>query len=345
MPASTKDRLATWHSGFCGLRLPAESHARCSGGYGALTCACACHATTPDLVEAQAEPAPVTGSLDPLDVGGSLVEMPDLEQGSEAWHDQRRGLVTASVVGKLVSVRALTGIDYDCPECGVTAGLPCVGKVKRDGVYPSIKTLHQGRTETARESDGPPVLDVATGDDARGLTALLVAERITGYTDPTYVSDDMLRGVQDEPLAIDVYSEHFAPVTTSGFMVRTTDQGLRIGYSPDGLVGTDGLVEVKSRRQKKQLTTILDDEVPAENMAQLQCGLLVSGRAWIDYISYCGGMPLYRKRVTPDPRWFDVILAAVEAFEKNAADMVAAYQTATAGLPLTERALDFEMVI
>jgi hypothetical protein len=46
-------------------------------------------------------------------------------------------------------------------------------------------------------------------------------------------------------------------------------------------------------------------------MAQLQCGLLVSGRKWIDYVSYCGGMPLYVKRVEPDERWFDAIVEAV----------------------------------
>lgn len=223
----------------------------------------------------------------------SMTELPDLIQGTDEWHDQRRGLVTASVVGKLVTSRTL---------------MP------------------------------------ANNDESRGLTAMLVAERITGYTDPTYMSDDMLRGCEDEPRAVDVYSEHFAPVTTSGFMVRD-DWGYRIGYSPDGLVGGDGLIEVKSRRQKKHLQTILADEVPPENMAQLQCGLLVSGREWIDYVSYCGGMPLYRKRVEPSAAWFDGIVKAVEAFEDNAAQMVAAYDQATAGLPPTERVMEMEMTL
>jgi hypothetical protein len=223
----------------------------------------------------------------------TLIELPNLIQGSEEWHDQRRGMVTASVVGQLITAK-------------------------------TIKP--------------------ANNDDSRGLTALLVAERITGYTDPTYMSDDMLRGVEDEPRAVETYSEHFAPVATSGFMLRD-DWGFRIGYSPDGLVGDDGLIEVKSRRQKKHLQTVLADEVPPENMAQLQCGLLVSGRKWIDYISYCGGMPLYVKRVEPDERWFEAIVAAVAAFEDTAAQMVAAYHTATEGLPPTERAIDLEMVI
>lgn len=217
----------------------------------------------------------------------------DLVQGSDEWHAQRRGMVTASAVGQLIT------------------------------------------TTTIKP---------ASNDTSRSLAALLVAERITGYTEPTYVSDDMLRGVEDEPRAVAKYSEHYAPVTTAGFMVRD-DWGFKIGYSPDGLVGDVGLVEVKSRRQKTQLTTVLSGEVPARDMAQLQCGLLVSGRKWIDYISYSGGMPLWTKRITPDPRWFEAIVSAVEAFEESAAQMTAAYHTATEGLPATERTTELEMVI
>lgn len=213
-----------------------------------------------------------------------LHELPDLIQGSDAWHDQRRGIVTASVVGRL---------------------LTSTGKV-------------------------------AQNDYSRALTASLVAERITGYTEPTFMNDDMARGVDDEPIARDIYSEHYAKATETGFMVEDK-WDFRIGYSPDGLVGDDGLIEIKSRRQKKQLQTILADEVPPENMAQIQCGLLVSGRKWLDYVSYCGGMPMYVKRVEPDPMWFEAILVAVETFERNAEVMVEDYLEATEGLALTER--------
>ena len=223
----------------------------------------------------------------------TLTVLDDLLQGSEEWHDQRRGIVTASVVGKLITARTVA---------------------------------------------------VAKNDDSRGLTAMLVAERITGHTDPIYVSDDMLRGHEDEPRAVEVYSEHYAPVTTTGFMVRT-EPTWKLGYSPDGLVGDSGLIEVKSRRQKKQLTTILTDEVPVENMAQLQAGLLVSGREWCDYVSYCGGMPMYVKRVYPDQRWHDAILAAVSAFEETAAEMVARYEAATVDLPKTERVVEMDMIL
>jgi len=275
-----------------------------------------------------------------------LTIMRNVEQGTEDWHNQRRGMVTASVVGRLISVGYLGADGYDCPECGAQSGLPCLSKVKKAGESGApIRTFHGARTEvaTGNRTDAAQVFAPATGDDARGLTLLLAAERITGHTDPTYMSDDMWRGQEDEPIAREVYSQHFAPVSTVGFMVRT-GPGFTIGYSPDGLIGDDGLIEIKSRRQKKQLATILDGQIPAENMAQMQCGLLVSGRAWCDYVSYCGGMRLWVQRVTPDPRWFAAITAAAQAFEEAAIEMAATYQEATQGMPDTERP-DLEMSI
>lgn len=181
----------------------------------------------------------------------------------------------------------------------------------------------------------------ANNDTSRALTASLVAERITGYTEPTHTSADMERGTLDEPYAREVYSEHYAEATEVGFMVREFD-GIRLGYSPDGLVGDDGLIEIKSRRQKIQLKTILEDTVPLENMAQIQCGLLVSGRDWCDYVSYCGGMPLYVKRVYPDIRWFVAIKDAVKQFEAAAAQMIETYALHTMDSPATDRINHYE---
>ena len=215
----------------------------------------------------------------------SLKVYEDLEQGSPEWLAARCGIVTASVVGQLIT---------------------------------------------------PKTIKPAVNDYSRGLTATLVAERITGHVEPMQVSGPMLRGQLDEPYARDAYSEHHAPAVEVGFLVK--DFGAyKLGYSPDGLVGADGLIEIKSRAQKKHLQTILANEVPLENMAQIQTGLLVSGRDWLDYVSFCSGMPLWAKRVEPDERWFDAITDAVLSFEANAAAMIATYNAATENLPPTER--------
>lgn len=179
-------------------------------------------------------------------------------------------------------------------------------------------------------------LKAADNLTSRGLTATLVAERITGHVEPMAQTRDMERGVLDEPYARDEYSKRHAPASELGFMVREFD-GFKIGYSPDGLVGDDGLIEIKSRKQRIQLGTFLDDEVPAENLAQIQTGLLVSGRDWLDYVSYTGGMPLYVKRVYPDQQWHDAIIAAVAQLEQNAEQMIDRYMKATEGNQPVER--------
>ena len=256
----------------------------------------------------------------------------DLEQGSDEWLLARAGIVTASVMHHLITAGSPDALTIDCPNCGSPAGDPCMSLARK--VPAPIKTIHAERTAAA--SDLPLVYRVADGLMAQSLIRTLVAERITGYVEPMQTSKDMERGNLDEPYARDVYSERYAPATQLGFMVRDFGS-YSIGYSPDGLVGDDGLIEIKSRKQKIQLAAFLDDEVPAENMAQLQTGLLVSGRDWIDYMSYTGGMPPYIKRVYPDQKWFAAIIAALVQFEANAADMLDKYLAATEGNDPTER--------
>jgi len=77
----------------------------------------------------------------------------------------------------------------------------------------------------------PKTIKPATNDTSRSMAVHLVAERITGYTEPTFVSADMERGNFDEPFARDAYSENYALATEVGFMVRD-DWGYKIGYSP-----------------------------------------------------------------------------------------------------------------
>lgn len=189
-----------------------------------------------------------------------------------------------------------------------------------------------------------PTLKVASNDKERAHLFELLAQRITGYVEPQYVSDDMLRGQDDEIEACITYGKHYAPVDACGFI--TNDRwGFTIGYSPDGLVGEHGLVECKSRRQKYQIQTIVEDKIPDEYMIQLQTGLLVSERQWIDFISYSGGLPMFVKRVEPLPEYQEAIIEAAGAFEARLAEKLPVYEHARREMIPTERKIHEEMYI
>jgi predicted phage-related endonuclease len=192
-----------------------------------------------------------------------------------------------------------------------------------------------------------PTLKIAANDKQRAHLWELLAQRITGYVEPRYIGDDMMRGHDDEQRVRKIYAEHWAPVQEVGFVTRD-EWGFTIGYSPDGLVGDDGLIEIKSRRQKFQVETILADAAPDEFMIQMQTGLLVTGRAWCDFISYCGGLPMVVRRVLPDPKIQDAIIDAATAFEASLSEKLTAWRGRIAAdrrLIPTERVIEQEMYV
>ena len=195
-----------------------------------------------------------------------------------------------------------------------------------------------------------PTLKGASNDKEKGHLYELLAQRITRYVAPQYVSDDMLRGREDEFEALEEYRTAYAPVDVVGFV--TNDKwGFTIGYSPDGLVGDDGQIECKSRNQKYQVRTLIDyvsaDSIDPDFMIQAQTGLLVTERKWCDLVSYCGGLPMATVRVLPDEKIQAAIVDVAGAFEQRMADAKAKFDAvllSKARLIPTERKIHLEMI-
>lgn len=193
-----------------------------------------------------------------------------------------------------------------------------------------------------------PTGKVANNEKSRSHVWEIAAQRISQYVEPHYVSDDMLRGVEEEFYARQTYAERIAPVAETGFV--TNDRwGFTIGYSPDGLVGDDGLIECKSRRQRFQVQTIVENltggTIPDEYLLQCQTGLLVTEREWLDFISYSGGLPMAVVRVWPDDVVQGAIIEAAAAFEAKVADVIRIYHAASVDLIPTERRVEQEMYV
>lgn len=169
-----------------------------------------------------------------------------------------------------------------------------------------------------------PTLKVANNDKTRSHVFELSAQRISGYVEPSYISDDMLRGMEGEAIARQHYAAHYAPVQEVGF-VTNDELGFKIGFSPDGLVGDDGIIEIKGRRQKFQIQTLVSGVMPDDYLIQVQAGLFVTKRKWCDYISFSGGLPMAVVRVGPDPAVQAAIAEAATIAEGQIKDTVAAY--------------------
>jgi hypothetical protein len=181
-----------------------------------------------------------------------------------------------------------------------------------------------------------PTLRVAANDKVRKHLYELLAQRVSGFVERGFIADAMVRGWEDEAMARYVYSEKVAPVEEVGF-VTNDEWGFTLGYSPDGLVGDDGLIECKSRCQKHQVETIIAGCMPDDYLIQAQAGLLISGRKWLDFISYSGGLPMAISRVHPDEKVQAAIVEAATEFERTLAKKLEAYRAAIADMQAAGR--------
>jgi len=128
------------------------------------------------------------------------------------------------------------------------------------------------------------------GASRANYAAQLVAERLTGTVTESYTNAAMQWGKVHEAEAIDAYTFYRdLPVTRIGFVMHPSiDES---GASPDGLVGTDGLIECKCPLTNTHIETLLGSSVPAKYEAQMLWQMACTGRSWCDFVSYDPRMP------------------------------------------------------
>ena len=159
------------------------------------------------------------------------------------------------------------------------------------------------------------------------LLTLLAIERLTGQPVETYQNDAMRRGTELEAEARDAYS--FAQgiaVAEAGFIAHPEIPNC--GASPDGLIGADGLLEIKCpASMAKHLEALRTGAHAVEYRWQLQHQMLSTGRAWVDAVSYDPrfpqGLQLAIKRVERDESAIAELVVAIEAAEIEVQAIVA----------------------
>ncbi|EOZ1522176.1 TPA: YqaJ viral recombinase family protein [Enterobacter hormaechei] len=128
----------------------------------------------------------------------------------------------------------------------------------------------------------------AFGEPARRYALQLALEQIKGCkSEFGFSNDHMERGHEQETIARMLYEEmNFVDVDNGGFFDHET-----YGDSPDGLVGQDGLVEIKSVIAATHYSTLTRGSFDPAYRWQLVGHLDCSGRDWVDFISYCSDFP------------------------------------------------------
>jgi hypothetical protein len=101
------------------------------------------------------------------------------------------------------------------------------------------------------------------------------------------------------------------------------NSALRVGYSPDFLIGSNGAGEIKSKAPHLLIDWLFADKFPAEHVPQCQGGLWVSEREWIDIIGFYTRMPVFKKRAYRDELFIKRLAEEVELFNEELDTLVA----------------------
>ena len=148
----------------------------------------------------------------------------------------------------------------------------------------------------------------------------LVAERETQTVEESFVSADMERGTEMEPIARAAYEAHTGNfVTQTGFWLHPEIKWF--GASPDGLVGDDGLIEIKCPRTSTHLRYRSEGKVPTKYKRQMMCQILCTGRKWVDFVSFDNRVreskQLFIVRFTPTEKEMSEMLKSIKKFLQN----------------------------
>lgn len=171
--------------------------------------------------------------------------------------------------------------------------------------------LRAGKFTGSRFADLMATTRSGPSSSRANLIVTLALEILTGEPEQTYQNDAMRRGTELEPFARGAYEAHTGELVEQvAFVTHPTMP--YVGVSPDGLLGSDGLIEIKCpASQAKHLAALRDGSHAAEYRWQIQGQLWVTGRQWCDAVSY-------------DPRFpegFQLAIHRVERDEKSIKDL------------------------
>ena len=174
-----------------------------------------------------------------------------------------------------------------------------------------------GKVTASRVAD--VIAKTKTGYSAsrENYMAQLVVERLTNTQAESFTNAAMQWGTDQEPFARAAYELKMGVmVDETGLVDHPTIP--MAGASPDGLVGEDGLVEIKCPKTATHIDTLLTQTVPAKYITQMQFQMACTGRQWCDFVSFDPRMPqkaqIFIKRVLRDDSFIKEIESEIKKF-------------------------------
>src|SRR3990167_2009247 len=146
----------------------------------------------------------------------------------------------------------------------------------------------------------------------------LAGETITGIAEESYQNSNMQRGIEMEAEARQLYE------LVTGHKVQEIGFCLADGYgaSPDGLVGKEGILEIKCPTLSVHVGYLLEDMLPMDYWQQLQGQLLVTGREWVDFMSYSPGIKPLIIRVKREKKFLKLLEVELKRFSTELKQVV-----------------------
>jgi putative phage-type endonuclease len=178
-------------------------------------------------------------------------------------------------------------------------------------------TARLGKVTASRVADVIAKTKTGYSTSRENYMAQLVCERMTGTQGESYSNAAMQWGTDQEPLARAAYEAiKDVLVDEVGFITHPTINAA--GASPDGLVGDDGLIEIKCPNTATHIDTLLSDKVPSKYNTQMQWQMACTGRKWCDFVSFDPRMPeglqIFIQRVDFDEQYVKMLEAEITEF-------------------------------
>jgi putative phage-type endonuclease len=155
---------------------------------------------------------------------------------------------------------------------------------------PEWFAIRVGKVTASRVCDVIAKTKTGWGASRANYMAELIAERLTGVPASSYTNAAMQWGTDQEPNARAAYcAQTFDDVAQIGFVHHP--RIAMAGASPDGLVGADGLVEIKCPNTATHIDTLLSQTIPPKYAVQMHWQMACTGRAWCDFVSFDPRLP------------------------------------------------------